>query len=53
MAFVTVLGGEGQKLEGPAVIDVEKKEMIEQYHGWEPELLALLEVSLFESFLLK
>ena len=36
---------EGKKLEGPAVIDVEKRELTKQYSGWEPELIALLDVS--------
>ena len=45
VAFVTVIGGEGKKLDGPAMIDVSKKEVLDQYIGWEPEVLNLLDVS--------
>lgn len=46
VAFVTVPGGEGTDHPGPAMIEVPKQEMLDQYEGWEPDLLTLLDVSL-------
>lgn len=46
VAFITVPGGEGKQLEGPAMIDVAKQEVLDQYEGWEPEVLNLLSVCL-------
>ncbi|KAL5492945.1 hypothetical protein ACEPAI_4393 [Sanghuangporus weigelae] len=40
--FVTVPGADGEELDGPAVVDVSKQEMLDQYKGWEPEVLNLL-----------
>ena len=45
VAFVTIPGGEGQELKGPAVIDVPKDEVLEYYKGWEPAMEQLLDVS--------
>lgn len=45
IAFVTIAGGEGQKLDGPAVVDVAREEVLEAYRGWEPEVQVLLKVS--------
>ena len=45
IAFVTVAGGEGTQLEGPAMVDVEKEEVTKQFAAWEPEALNLLDVS--------
>ena len=44
MPFVTASDDEGKPYDGPAVIDVSKQEMVDEYKGWEPELLQLLEV---------
>lgn len=44
IGFVTILGGEGKKLEGPAMIDVPKKEVLDHFNGWEPEVLELFGV---------
>ncbi|KAL5498529.1 hypothetical protein ACEPAH_1883 [Sanghuangporus vaninii] len=41
--FVTAANDEGKPYDGPAVVDVSKQEMIDEYRGWEPELLQLLE----------
>ncbi|KAL5514209.1 hypothetical protein ACEPAG_2297 [Sanghuangporus baumii] len=41
--FVTAADDEGKPYEGPAVVDVSKQEMINEYRGWEPEILQLLE----------
>ncbi|KAH8119851.1 hypothetical protein DFH11DRAFT_11993 [Phellopilus nigrolimitatus] len=43
VAFVTVPGGDGKDLDGPAVVDVSKQEMLECYKGWEPEVQQLLD----------
>ncbi|EJC99781.1 FAD/NAD-binding domain-containing protein [Fomitiporia mediterranea MF3/22] len=43
--FVTVPSGEGKQLDGPAVVDVTKQEMLDQYKGWEPEVYSLLDSS--------
>ncbi|KAL5530919.1 hypothetical protein ACEPAG_3795 [Sanghuangporus baumii] len=40
--FVTIPGADGEELDGPAVVDVSKQEMLDQYKGWEPEVLNLL-----------
>jgi len=42
VAFVTVPGGEGKELNGPAMVDVTKQEVLDQYIGWEPEVRNLL-----------
>ncbi|KAI5117644.1 hypothetical protein M0805_001300 [Coniferiporia weirii] len=43
IGFVTIPGGDGSELPGPAVIDVPKQEMVDQFNGWEPEIQALLD----------
>ena len=45
VAFVTIPGGEGQELKGPAVMDVPTDEVLEYYKGWEPAMEQLLDVS--------
>ncbi|EJC99819.1 FAD/NAD-binding domain-containing protein [Fomitiporia mediterranea MF3/22] len=45
VAFITVPGGEGKQFDGPAVVDVTKQEMLDQYKGWEPEIHSLLNCS--------
>ncbi|THH03798.1 hypothetical protein EW145_g5997 [Phellinidium pouzarii] len=42
VAFVTIPVGDERDLDGPAVTDVSKQEMTEQYKGWEPEVQTLL-----------
>ena len=44
MAFVTIPGGEGTEHDGPAMVDVTKQEMLDQYKRWEPDLITLLDV---------
>ena len=44
VAFVTVPGGEGTEHPEPAMIDVTKQEMLDQYKVWEPDLITLLDV---------
>lgn len=44
VAFVTIPEGEGKEYGGPVVIDVPKKEILDQYKGWETDLLTLLNV---------
>lgn len=46
VAFVTVPGGDGKRLEVPAVVDVPQKEMLDHYEGWEPEVFEMLNVRL-------
>lgn len=45
IGFVTV-ADDGSQLEGEAVVDVPKQEMLDHYVGWEPQAIALLNVSL-------
>ncbi|OCB85076.1 FAD/NAD-binding domain-containing protein [Sanghuangporus baumii] len=41
--FVTAADAEGKPYDGPTVVDVSKQKLIDEYRGWEPELLQLLE----------
>lgn len=42
--FITIPDGEDTLLDGPAVVDATKEEVLEHYKGWEPEIQSLLNV---------
>jgi len=43
-AFCTKLSDVGKALEGPTVRDASQQEMLEEFKGWEDEVINLLKV---------
>ncbi len=46
IGFVSFPECEGQKLDGPSVVDVPREDAIEPFSSWEPEARALMNVSI-------